>query len=138
MSRQSELAELSRIYDSSALSNRNLIINGAMTVAQRGTSTTGIVSSGFYSVDRVYTQTLSLGTWTESQDTNAPSGFSNSFKVLCTTADASPAAGDYKFATHRIEAQNLQQLSFGTSEAKAITLSFWVKCSEYNYQPDQG
>ena len=74
MSRQSELAELSRIYDSSALSNRNLIINGAMTVAQRGTSST---TNGYQTVDR-WGASLGDGTSTKAQSTDAPSGFANS------------------------------------------------------------
>ena len=112
------------------LTNRNLIINGAMQVAQRGTSTSGVTSSAYTTVDRLYIQTGTLGTWTHSQATDAPNGFSNSFKVLCTTADASPSAAGYKFISIRLEGQDLQQLAFGTSDAKTITLSFWVKSNK--------
>ena len=53
MSKARELAELGAVYDSGALSNRNLVINGAMQVAQRGTSSTGFsATSGYYTVDR--------------------------------------------------------------------------------------
>jgi len=74
---------------------RNLIINGAMQVAQRGTETTGVNTTGFHSVDRMRTLVSSLGTWTVSQESDAPDGFKYSYKKLCTTADASPDSGNY-------------------------------------------
>ena len=130
MSRQSELAELGRVYATAPLSNRNLIINGAMQVAQRGTSETGVTSDGYRTCDRFRCAIGTLGTWTISQDTSAPDDFSSSFKLLCTTADASPSANDYVVVQQRIEAQSLQHLSFGTSSAKKLTLSFWVKSNK--------
>ena len=113
-----------------ALSNRNLIINGAMQVAQRGTQVTGLTGNGYQTCDRVLVVLGGLGTWTVDQDTNAPNEFSNSFKMTCTTADASPAAGDNLIIVHHIEAQNLQSLGFGTADAKATTLSFWVRSNK--------
>ena len=67
---------------------KNLIINGAMEIAQRGTSSTGITSAGYFTVDRLHYQLASLGTWTQTQDTSVPSGqgFANSVKLQCTTA----------------------------------------------------
>jgi len=112
------------------LSNRNLIINGAMQVAQRGTQVTGVASSGFRTVDRFKLNITSLGTWTVDQDTNAPAGFAKSFKATCTTADASPAASDSVLFVHQIEAQNLQLLNFGAAGARDITLSFWVRSNK--------
>jgi hypothetical protein len=67
------------------------------------------------------------GTWTISQDTDAPDGFGNSLKYSCTTATASPT---YVFLEHRMEGQMLQQLAKGTTSAKKVTLSFYVKCSK--------
>ena len=130
MSKAAELAAL--IGSQSSLSNRNLIINGAMQVAQRGTSTASITSDTYGASDRWHVQVNSCGTWTVSQSTTVPSGqgFTNSFKLECTTADASPAAGDYVLFAQRIEAQNLQHLAFGTSSAKTITLSFWVRSNK--------
>ena len=93
MSKAAELAAL--IGSQSALSNRNLIINGAMQVAQRGTSSTGNTGAGYPTVDRYNLNLATLGTWTASQSTTSPSGFSTSYKLECTVADASPAAGDY-------------------------------------------
>jgi hypothetical protein len=108
---------------------KNLIINGAMQVAQRGTSVTGVTAGGYLTADRFNNQLSSLGTWTQSVETDAPtgSGFRKSLKMLCTTADASPAAGDYNIIAQLFEGQNLQQVLKGTSSAKELTVSFWVK-----------
>ena len=119
-------------YQTKALaqaSNRNLIINGAMQVAQRGTSVTGITTSDYRTVDRFRFEPSSMGTWTMTTENDAPtgSGFRKSAKVLCTTADASPAAGDYIQLYQVIEGQNLQQVKKGTAAAEQLTVSFWVK-----------
>ena len=124
MSKAAELAAL--IGSQTALSNRNLIINGAMQVNQRGAAT-GITSSGYHGPDRMRIGPSSHGTYSVSQSTDAPEGFSTSYKVDCTTADTSLAAGAIVTVDQRIEAQNLQQLSFGSSDAKSVTLSFYVK-----------
>jgi hypothetical protein len=114
---------------------RNLIINGAMQVAQRDDEVTGVTSgsgtAAYRTVDRHRFEPGTLGTWTVSQSTDAPDGFSYSHKVLCTTADASPAASDYLLIHHtKIEGQDLQHLNFGSSDAKSLTLSFWVKSNK--------
>ena len=109
---------------------KNMIINGAMQVAQRGTSLSGIDTStelNKYIVDRWSLSGDDAGAWTMSQDTNSPNEFGSSLKIDCTTAKSSLDANTYMYLSHRIEAQNLQQLAYGTSSAKAITLSFWVK-----------
>jgi hypothetical protein len=108
---------------------RNLIINGAMQVAQRGTSTASITATGYYTADRYQTNISSLGTWTQSVENDAPtgSGFQKSLKMLCTTADAAPAAGDFLLMQQRFEGQNLQSIKKGTANAQQLTLSFWVK-----------
>ena len=112
-----------------ALSNRNVIINGAMQVAQRGTSTASITTANYYTADRFGMDITSLGTWTQSVEADAPtgSGFRKSWKMLCTTADASPAASDYLLTSQKLEGQNVQQFLKGTSAAKSFALSFWVK-----------
>ena len=120
-----ELARLGNAYSDGALSNRNLIINGAMQVAQRGTSATGITGSGFHAVDRFATNGNN-GTWTVSHDTDAPDGFSNSFKMLLTATEA-VGSNSYMAIQQKIEGQNLQGLAYGTSSAKTVTVSFYVK-----------
>jgi hypothetical protein len=113
-----------------ALSNRNIIINGAMQVAQRATQVTGNTSGGYLTCDRFRPTISSLGTWTVDQSTDAPNGFSNSLKLTCTTADASPAAGDSALIRYLPEGQDLQHLSFGTADAKSFVVSFWVKSNK--------
>jgi hypothetical protein len=109
--------------------NRNVIINGAMQVAQRGTSTASITTRDYFTVDRFAFGPTSMGTWTMSVENDAPtgSGFRNSAKMLCTTADASPAANDFVRIDTTLEGQNLQQFLKGTASAKGFSLSFWVK-----------
>jgi hypothetical protein len=108
---------------------RNLIINGAMQIAQRGTSTASITASGYYTADRWATVNGSMGTWTQTVENDAPtgSGFRKSLKMLCTTADAAPAGADAILMNQRIEGQNLQAIRKGTSSAQQLTVSFWVK-----------
>lgn len=109
---------------------KNILINGAMQIAQRGTSVTGITSGSNYACDRWRLMMASAGTWTLTQDTDSPDGFGNSMKLDCTTANASPGATTYIQIQHRIEGQFLQQLAKGTSSAKKVTVSFWIKCSK--------
>ena len=135
MSKARQLADLGNVYDDGALSNRNLIINGAMQVAQRGTSETGKTSAGYYSIDRFKMDIGSAGTWTISQSTTAPDGFAYSFKLDCTAADASLSAGDYCLIQTRLEGQDLQKLQFGTSSAKKVTISFWVRSNKTGTYP---
>ena len=106
---------------------RNLLHNGAMQVAQRGTQTNQITA--YTACDRFQFGVSGAAVVTSSQDTIVPSGqgFSDSLKLDVTTADSSLAAGDFAFLRQKIEAQNLQQLNYGTSDAKSLTLSFWVR-----------
>ena len=67
------------------------------------------------------------GALTQSQDSSAPSGFANSLKFDCTTADTSIATNEYVFLAQRIEGQNLQSFAKGTSDAKPFAVSFYVK-----------
>jgi hypothetical protein len=111
---------------------KNIIINGDMSIAQRSTSVASITTNGYYTVDRMQTVISSLGTWTQSQSTDVPTGqgFATSLKMDCTTADASPAASDFVRIQQPIEGQNLQYLKYGTANAQSTTLSFWVKSNK--------
>jgi len=117
------------ISDTVNLGRRNLIINGAMQVAQRGTSVTGITSTPNYCTADRFLLSSVIGTLTAEQSTDAPDGFGYSFKISCTTAESTGSlnSGDYIQLQQRIEGQNLQHLAMGTSNAKPMTLSFWVK-----------
>lgn len=120
---------LPTLTEASTVTNRNLLYNGAMQVAQRGTSVTGITGTGYNTADRYQTILGTMGTWTQTVDNDAPtgSGLSKSLKMLCTTADASPAAGDFHYITQILEGQDLQRVAKGTASAQQLTLSFWVK-----------
>ena len=113
-----------------ALSNRNLFMNGAVQVAQRGTSTAGVTAGGYYVADRFRLNLDTQGTHTLSQAADGPAGFAKSYKIEVTTADAAPAAGDNLGLDQRFEGQNLQMLKKGTAGAEPVTLSFWVKSNK--------
>ena len=121
-----------KVADEVFQANKSLVINGDCSIAQRGTSVTGITArtGGYDATDRFFAWISSLGTWTIEQSTDAPTGFSHSHKLTCTTANASPAAGAYVILGYYIEAQDLQHLEFGTSSAKSVTVSFWVKSNK--------
>jgi len=110
--------------------NKNLIINGAMQVAQRGTSNTGL--NGYGSVDRFFPEKHNIdnlaGTQQQVTVSDLP-GFTKAFKLDLTTQESALASDEYFAIIHRIEAQNLQHLAYGTSSATEITLSFYVKSS---------
>jgi len=114
------------------LGTKNLIINGNMQIAQRGTSVSGITTSAYYTVDRFDIGGVSFGTVTQSRDTDVPTGqgFANSIKFLWTTANASLSSNSFLQMHQSIEGQNLQYLKKGTANAETVTLSFWVKSNK--------
>ena len=111
--------------------SKNIIINGDMSIAQRGTSTASVTTSGYYACDR-FNFNPQVGTYTISQSTTVPSGqgFAKSLKVDVTTANASPSASTFVILSQRIEGQNLQYLKKGTANAESLTLSFWVRSAK--------
>ena len=107
---------------------RNIAINGAMQVAQRGTTTGQGNASAYSAVDRMNIHGGSTaGRLTSSQDSDSPVFLGNSLKLACTTADTSVAAGEFLLLEQKLEGQDLQQLEFNQSSAKATTVSFYVK-----------
>ena len=129
MTKAAELAKMGEVLTNSQIGGRrNMIINGAMQVAQRSTNATGLgASSGYFGLDRFQIFFATSGRLTMSQEADGPSGFANSMKLACTTADTSIAATENIILSQAIEAQNLQQLKKGTSDAEKFTLSFYVK-----------
>jgi hypothetical protein len=125
------LADLGNAFDDGALSNRNLIINGGMVIDQRngGASVTGSASAAKFAADRFSFFANTTGTITIQQVSDAPDGFANSNKVTCTSAATSDSSASRVQLYHAIEGHNTANLAFGSSSAKAITLSFWVKAS---------
>ena len=116
------------------LGNRNVIINGEFAISQRGSSFTNIGSAGTYddtyTIDRfLISQGVSAGRCTVTQESDTPTGFSNSLKIATTTADTSVAAGEYHRLQTKFEGQNLQRFAKGTTGAKEFTLSFYCKAN---------
>lgn len=107
---------------------KNRIINGDMRIAQRGTSFSN-PTAGFYTLDRWYirTQNASIVS-TITQSTTAPTGFVNSFYLSIGTGAASGST-DRAQLYQGIEGFNVDDLGWGTANAKTVTLSFWVRSS---------
>ena len=116
------------------LSNRNLIINGAMQVAQRGTSST---SSGYHTVDRFqvnYSGTDEAPTQAQADVASGTTpytlGFRKALKITNGNQTSGAGADDYIRIIHFLEAQNVAQSGWNyVSSSSNVTLSFWVKSS---------
>lgn len=111
---------------------KNLIINGDMQIDQRnnGSSITPTSDGGAssYSVDRWVARLLQPSKFSLQRSTIAPSGFSNS--ILATSLSSySVLSTDFFGIAQYIEGLNSYQLNWGTSSAKTVTLSFWVRSS---------
>jgi len=131
MSRAREFADLAGSADAGGLSGRNMVINGAMQVWQRGT-TIDSQTSGGYLCDRWRVNYAGLdGNVDIDRSTDVPSGqgFAFSHKISMDASETSLDAGDLLTFQQRFEGQDLQHLRKGTSSAKKVTLSFWVKSS---------
>ncbi len=124
MSKARELAELGAVYDSGALSNRNLIINGGMKISQRIGTTATAITGGNYGLDRWHAY-YDGNSYTTQQVTDAPSGFYNSMKLLV-TGTTTP---NYSFFSQKLEGNNVNHIGLGTANCQSFTVSFYVKSS---------
>ena len=106
---------------------KNRIINGTMVVAQRTTS--AVTTNDSYPVDRWNIGNSTDGNFSALQDSDAPAGFNKSVKFTITAADASVTGTQSLFMVQPIEGYNIADLNWGTANAKAVTLSFWVRSS---------
>lgn len=131
MSKAAELAKAGETLTNQPSGRKNLVTNGAMQVAQRSVSETGLgAAAGYFTLDRWKIDTAnSAGRFTMTQTADGPSGFANCLKLDCTTADTSLAASEHLIISQRFEGQDLQQIKKGTSDAELITISFYVKAS---------
>ena len=125
-------ATSSTLATENALGVRNLVINGDMRIDQRNGGTQRGVAQGYSFLDRFKSRsdaTITTSNVNAEQSTDVPSGqgFIKSLKLSVATADTSLATDARYGIEHRIEGQNITHLDFGTSNAKTITLSFWVK-----------
>ena len=116
--------------------NRNLIINGAMQVDQRGLYTITTTGSPEYGgPDRFFMWSYTsseqvIGDVSQSTDVPTGNGFGYSRKFDVTTAESAVAVNEALVMSQFIEAQNLQHLEYGTSSAKEVTMSFWIKSTK--------
>ena len=110
--------------------SKPIIYNGNQSVAQRGTSSTGISSGGYYTVDRwQFSMGNTAGRLTSEQIADGPAGTGlvNCTKLTCTTADTSIASNEVLQFQQAFEGQDLQEFCKGTSDAKKFTVAFYVK-----------
>lgn len=126
MSKARQLADLGNQVDDGVITGSNMVVNGGMTISQRGTQTEQ--TSGYTACDRWQFNENGSSIVTTTQDTNVPAGegFASSLKIDVTSASGTPSAGNYAFVRTKFEGQDLQHIRKGTSAAKPLTLSFWV------------
>jgi hypothetical protein len=133
MTKAAELAKMGEVLTNSQIGRKNIIINGAMQVAQRGTSSSGLgaTTAGYTTLDRYAAYAgadATAGRYTMSQSAVTDlEGFSNALKIDCTTADTSIAAGEALLIQQGVEGFNLQQLKATSTTTRAFTLSFYAK-----------
>ena len=128
MSKARQLADLGNQIDDGAITGSNMVVNGAMTVAQRGTSFTGLANSPEYTADRFEFRRInawSTGRFAVTHEADGPAGFGSSIKLATTTAETDTSS--IAALATRLEGQDCQSLKYGSSSAKSVTLSFWVK-----------
>ena len=107
---------------------KNIVINGDMRIAQRGTGAS-TTNNGF-AVDR-WKNISNTTDFSAQQSSVVPSGQGFYKSVHITpTSTKSPGSGTYFFTSHSVEGFNMGQLDWGTSGARTVTLSFWVRSSK--------
>jgi hypothetical protein len=112
---------------------RNKFCNGDFQVHQRFDGSATAASTAYMSFDRIKTLLINTGAaWTVEKETLsvtdlATTGHKQALEVKCTTADTSTGAAEYNAVFFSLEANTLQDLNYGTSAAKSLTVSFWVR-----------
>ena len=135
------------LADTAVHGRRNLIINGGMQVAQRGTSFDE--TDGTYGLDRIINPNAAAYTtdpqWTVTQGDGYPDvGLPNSYKLTSDVAGSGGSNLDISFMAYKIEAQDLARFDWGGSNPKKAVLSFYTKCSKtgtyglFMYNPTSG
>ena len=130
MTKAAELAKIGEVATNGQIGGRrNIVINGAMQVAQRATSATGVgaTNEAYPTLDRFNFTTTSAGRFTMTQTADGPTGFANCMKLECTTVDTAISASEALILQTKFEGQDVQQLMYGSSSAQPITVSFYVK-----------
>ena len=110
--------------------NPNLIINGDMRIAQRGT-VASIGSPSYGGPDRFQINLNGTSNYTLEQNSDAPANtqFQNSLRLTTGTGDALGAAADFVLIRTMFEGQDLAQFKKGTTNAESMTLTFWARSS---------
>ena len=131
MSKARQLADLGNQVDDGAITGTNMVVNGAMTISQRGVSAVTInTTSEVFRADRFRFEqsgvTANNGAIEVASD--APTGFKYSTKVTAGSSVAFNSNGFFS-VNYRIEGQDVEQIANGTASAQQATLSFWVKSS---------
>jgi len=110
---------------------KNRVMNGGMLIDQRnvGAAVASSTSAYAYMTDKFAVASSTDGGVSSQQVSDAPTGFTKSLKVTVTTADSSLSAAQRTVINHGFEGLNMADLNWGTSTAKPVTLSFWVKSS---------
>ncbi len=130
------LSKVNASFVSQNLGRRNLIINGDMKIAQRGDSVTAMASAGYFEGPDRFRRSMNQSgghvvTRERTQEVPSESGLSYSLKETITTAgDESNSLWAHRPIDYRIEGQDVQHLLHGTSHAKPVTLSFWVRSNK--------
>ena len=121
------------IVNNTQLSHRNKVINGAVTIAQRGTSHSPGGSDQKYFIDQFQHIATSGASFdaTVTQDTSAPDGFDRSYKVTPDATNTPTGSGNACFRI-KLEGQDCQELDYGSSSAKQVTVSFYAKSASAN------
>jgi hypothetical protein len=127
MSRARTFADLATASETGSLASPNLLMNGDMAISQRATSLSGQTGTSIICVDRFTIVEGADAAFDVAQSSTAPDGFNNSLKIDTSTADSSLASTQYASVYQRLEGLDVQQLLWGTSSAKSITLSFYVR-----------
>ena len=114
---------------------KNLVINGDFRVFQRASGSTAIGNGTYSTADRYKTQFSNDGAGTTQQYTmtdadRATTGHSFAWQWDVGTADGTIGSSQLAYFRHFIEAQNCSGLAYGSSAAKTLTLSFWVKSAK--------
>jgi hypothetical protein len=110
---------------------RNRVINGNMVIDQRNAGASVTPTNGQYLVDRFFAIQSTASKYSAQQNAGAvtpPTGFSN-YQGATSLSAYSSASGDQFYIAQRIEASNIGDLAFGTANAQAVTVSFWVRSS---------
>jgi hypothetical protein len=118
---------------SNNVTQRNRIINGAMVIDQRNAGASVSVSGTVYSVDRFPIGAAQSGKFTVQQNAGSvtpPAGFTNYLgATVGASANVTVGSTDYFYLKQAIEGYNTADLNWGSSNAKTVTLSFWVRSS---------